>query len=1140
MLLSKRAFAIAVVCLLAFGLQAQEFRATLQGTIYDPSQAAVPKASVALKNVQTGIERKMDADDAGHYLFQFVQPGNYTVTVAATGFKTTVREGVTLSMNDNIRLDLEIALGATAETVSVVGDVSVVQAESSSLGSVVNREIIDSLPLKGHSSLYMYNLATGVVGNRYLEDVRPSDTGTNVLFTANGAPLASGDVSVDGVANTVNVGRGLALSPWVPPTDAVAEMKLQMGTLPAEYGRAGGAITNIVIKSGTNDLHGTVYEFFRNSTLDANLFFPRGNGQKLTPYTVNTFGATIGGPVVIPKLYNGKNRTFFFFSYEGSREGNGQSSRLNVPTAKMRQGDFSEIPNTLYDPYSVQLVGGVPTRTPIPNKIIPSTMQDTVAKNMMKLWPEPNSANVAAASPWVNNFVQGSKWPTTRDGYVVKIDHQLTQKHQTYTRFNTGGAFFNFNYDFDGLATPGRNVVNRPFKGIAINDTYMINPSTTLDTRLGYAYGKEQQRPYSFGFDLASLGFSKQFIGLTQYPAIPTISVAGMESLAGSGYQDKPGYTYTLQSSVSMQRSKHLFKTGVEIRQMRLNQFTNGSPSGSFSFAQASTGGPNATATAGNSGFGMASFLMGWPSGGSMPYANGISVLSTYYGFYFQDDFRVSKKLTLNMGVRYEYESPRTERYNRTTRGFAYDTASPLKVPGMNLRGGLVYAGVGGAARGILDPDRNNFAPRFGFAYSMNPKTILRGGYSLAYIPLIGAVFPEGYSNTTSMVTTQDGYTPVDRLSNPFPTGLLPLTGNSLGMSTLLGQSVSFVDPGDMTPVYHNWQFNIQRELVGRTMFEIAYVGGRGIHLAAPVTDFTGAVNESINGFDPKYLSMGADLNKAVDNPFYGYLTGSLGGKTISQSQLLRPFPQFQGVTRNQPAYGNSVYHSVQMKLEKRMSHGLTALIAYTIAKNIDDLTNPQSTYNRRAERALSSMDVPQRLTITAAWDVPFGRKRHFLSKASRPLDMVAGGWTISTYNTLQAGFPVGFGLARGVAGSGSGRPNSKGDPSDGVSGPIVSRLGRYFNTDMFYQPPDYTYGNLAPRVGQVRTPGMNNVNVTLSKSFTITEKVRMDLRASSFNFLNHPVFGGPNTTFGDASFGKVSNQVNLSRQTELNLKLLF
>jgi hypothetical protein len=1127
--------------LLAIGAApAQEFRATLQGDISDPTQARVPKATVVLRNADTGIERNGESDAAGHYLFQFVPPGTYSLTTSAGGFKTIVRTGIALSLNDNIRLDVELPLGEAAEKVSVVGDIAVVQAESSSLGSVVNREIIENLPLKGHSSLYMYNLTTGVVGNRYLEDVRPSDTGTNVLFTANGAPLASGEVSVDGVPNTVNVGRGLALSPWVPPTEAVAEMKLQMGTLPAEYGRAGGAITNIVIKSGTNELHGSVYENFRNSSLDANLFFPRGRGQALTPYTVNTFGASIGGPVTIPKLYHGKNRTFFFFGYEGSREGNGQSTTSSVPTSRMRQGDFSEVPNPIYDPFSVHTVDGSPLRDPMPGNIIPASRQDPIARNMMKYWPAPNNPNVNPSTPWVQNFVQGSKWPTTRDGYVFKLDHQLTQKHQTFTRVNIGDAFFNFNYDFDGLATPGRNVVHRPNKGVAVNDTYLIDPRTTLDTRIGYTFGKEQQRPFSYGFDLASLGFSQQFVNLVQFPAFPTIGVTGFQGLAGSGYKEQPGYTYSAQSSVSMQRGRHLFKTGGEVRLLRGNFLTNNTPAGSFSFNQAATGGPSAIATASGSGFAMASFLLGWPSGGSIDYANGVSVQSIFYGAYFQDDFRISNKLTVNAGLRYDYESPRTERYDRTTRGFAYRTPSPLKVPGMNLAGGLLYAGVDGNPRGIYDPDRNNFAPRLGFAYSLNSRTILRGGYALSYIPSIGSVFPVGYSNTTTMVTSQDGITPLDTLRNPYPGGLLPLVGNSQRLLTLVGQTVSFVEPSDLTSVYHNWQFNIQRELAARTLFELAYVGGRGIHLAAPPTDFTSAVNEQLNQFDPKYLSLGADLSKVVDNPFYGYLTGSLGGKTIAESQLLRPYPQFQSVTRSAPAFGNSVYHSVQMKVEKRMSHGLTALVSYTISKNIGDLTNAQNNYDRRAERALSDWDVPQRLTITAAWDLPLGRTRRFATNISGILDAFVGGWTLSTFNTFQGGFPVGFGLVRCAAGSGSCRPNANGDPASGISGPIVDRLNRYFNTGAFSQPADYTWGNLSPRIGAVRSPGMNNMNLTLSKAFRVTERSRVEFRTSSYNLLNHPIFSAPNTTFGDASFGKVFNQVNLGRQMEFMAKIVF
>ena len=295
-----------LIGLFASAALAQEFRGTLQGAITDPTQATVPNAAVTLKNLENGIQRDTTADGAGHYLFPFVVPGSYSMTVKAAGFKTTVRDGIQISVNDNLKVDVAMPLGQASDTVQVTGDVATVQAESSSLGSVISEKIIDSQPLKGHSSLFLYMAAAGVVGNRYLEDTRPTDTGTNVLFTANGSPPATGEVSVDGVSNTVNVGRGLYLSPWVPSTAAVGEIKMLMGTLPAEYGRAAGVFTNVVIKSGANDPHGVLFEYLRNSAVDANLFFPRGQGQKIVPYNANVFGGTVGGPIVIPKLYNGR------------------------------------------------------------------------------------------------------------------------------------------------------------------------------------------------------------------------------------------------------------------------------------------------------------------------------------------------------------------------------------------------------------------------------------------------------------------------------------------------------------------------------------------------------------------------------------------------------------------------------------------------------------------------------------------------------------------------------------------------------------------------------------------------------------------------------------------------------------------
>ncbi len=1123
---------VTLLVLLASQLMAQEFRATLQGTVTDPTGATIAGASLTLKNVDTGVERAASADSAGHYIFQFLPPGKYVLATKATGFKTDQREGITLSLGDNSKLDIELALGQATETVTVAGEVAAVQSESSSLGSVLNRKVVDTLPLKGHSSLFMFTLAAGVVNNRYGEDTRPNDTITNVSYSSNGSPVASGDVSVDGVSNTVNVNRGVNISQWVPQVDAVAEFKLQTGTLPAEYGRSGGSIMNIVIRSGTNSPHGSVYEYLRNAALDSNLFFNNSAGRRLARYGSNTYGFSVGGPVWLGKLYDGRNRTFFFFNFEGSREGNGISPVLNVPTTRMRGGDFSEFSGTIYDPFSVRTVNGTATRDPFPGNIVPQQLQDPVARNIMKYWPEANQVGPDPRRPYVQNFSQSFKWPRDYDATVVKIDHQFSSNHQAFVRLNKGEGRLVFPYKFEGTATGGRNNVKRPNFGVAISDTHILSPSTTLDVRLGYARGIENNRPWSDGFDLASLGFPTAYTKLVQSFAFPTIAVTDFEGLAGSPYIFDPGDTWSLQPSMTMQRNKHLFKFGGEARLMRGNYFRNLSPSGTFSFGPNQTGGPNAALP--SSGFGLASFLVGFGSG-TVPFNTGLSIQNVYEALYFQDDFRVTSRLTLNLGLRWEYESPRTERYDRTTRGFAYGAASPLKVPGLNLQGGLLYAGVNGAPRGLYNPDRNNFAPRLGFAFSINRKTVLRGGYALSYIPVVGSVLATGYSNDTPWVSSTDGgITVKDRFSNPLPNGLLPPIGNSQGLSTLLGQAVSFVEPADIYPKFHNWQVNLQREIPGQALLEVGYVGSRGISLIAP--------SETLNQIPTQYLALGSQLTQTVENPFFGILSGPLGGRTIQRQQLLRPYPQYTSVSRITPAYGNSVYHSMQVKLEKRLSQGLTGLISYTISKNISDLNSPQDSFNRRVERAVSDFDVPQRLTIAGAWDLPVGRNRRFLGNAPRGLDLLVGQWQISTFQTFQGGFPTAFGVQGGTGVPGAARrgPDVVGDPTSGVSGGHSERLGRYFNTAAFARPADFAIGNLAPRLHTVRTPGMNNVNLTLTKAFQIVEKVKLEFRASSYNLLNHPVFGGPNTTVGNASFGRISTQANLSRQTEFALRLQF
>jgi hypothetical protein len=1126
---------------LAAALFSQDFRSTLQGTVSDPSQAAIGGAAVTLRNVDTGVERAASTDADGFYIFQFLPPGNYQITVKAPGFRTAVEQGLTLALTQTLRRDISLQVGDAAETVNVVANIAVLETDTTSLGTAIRTEIRDNLPLKGRSSLFMFTLTPGVVNNRYGEDTRPNDTITNIFFSANGAPVAATDVFVDGAANTVNVNRGVNISQWVPSVDSIAEFKLEMGTLSAEYGRSGGSITNIVIKSGTNALRGTAYHFFRNSSLDANAYFARGQGRKLPAFGANTYGFALGGPVLIPKVYNGKNRTFWFTSFEGAREGNGIDNILSVPTAQMRSGDFSQVSQAIYDPFSVATVNGVPTRTPFPGNIIPQGRQDPVAQKIATFWPTPNRAGPNAAQPWIQNYGFSGKWPRNYDMFVAKFDHRFSDAWSTFFRINKGNGLLNFPFDFDGIASQGRNVVNRPALGASWGNTFLINPSTTFDVRLGYTYGKEDNVPWSSGFDPASLGFPAQYVNLVQGRAFPTIGVTGFTGLANSGLIQDVGRTWVVQSNLAHQRGKHVFKVGADLRLLYGNFFRNTNPSGTFSFSNAWSNGPSALTPAGNTGFPMASFLMGL-GGGSLANNNGVSILNKYTGFFFQDDYRATSKLTFNLGLRYEYETPRTERYDRTTRGFDYSAQSPIRAAGLNPLGGLVYAGVDGRPRGIYDPDRNNIAPRFGFAYNLANKTVFRGGYALHFMPVVGSVDPVGYSATTAVVTSQDGFTPKDRLSNPFPLGLASTTGNSLGLATLAGQNVSFFDPSDVTPLIHTWNLNIQREVFSKSLLQVGYVGSRGIHIT---TDPQVGITENINQVHPQYLSLGRSLLDAVPNPFRGIITvGQLAGATVQRQQLLRPYPQFLNIVRNRPTYGNTVYHSFQTKFEQRLWRGLTTIVSYTFSKNIGDIGPVQNNYDRRIERAVTAFDVPHRLTVTTSWDMPVGKGRRYLGSSSKAVDLLLGQWNLSSFSTFQSGFPLSFGTNQNtlfLAGAGAQRPNVIGDPMAGISGSVTDRLGAYFNTAAFAQPPDFTFGNVGSRVHWLRNPGMNNINLTLTKQFAVTEGLKVNLRASSFNLMNTPVFGGPNTTFGAlGQFGRIASQANISRQTELVLRLIF
>jgi Carboxypeptidase regulatory-like domain/TonB dependent receptor len=1131
---------LTVLLLTVSVVAAQEFRGTLEGTVFDPHQAVVPAAQLTLVNVETSVERQAVSARDGHYVFDFVAPGKYSLSTKAAGFKIDKHDGIPVNIGETVRIDVNLTLGTASESVEVAANAVAVAADSSSLGAVLRQDVVEAFPIKGHASLTLFQLTPGIVNPPIPDDNTAVSQTNTVNFVVNGSPVGKSEIAIDGVSEVVDVNRGNGeYSPsFIPPPDSVAEFKLLSGTLPAEYGRSAGSIMFLVTKSGTNDVHGTVYNNLRNSALDANLFFNNVAGLKLPANHEDNFGLTVGGPVWLPKVYDGRNKTFFFVSYDAMRLQQVFGYVDNVPTALMRTGNFSQVPTPIYDPYSVQAINGAPTRIPFPNNVIPVQEQDPVGKNLMQYWPLPNLAPTTG-NAWVNDFSMSNPEAQTWDFVQIKGDHAISSKQQVSARVNFGPGAVGLPYYWNGVATPGRYNNPRGNQGASLSDTYIFSPSIAVTLRLGFARGGNSTIPYSKGFDISTLGFASSFVNaVTQGKTFPTVSFNdGTIGLGQTGFASQPGQSVSTEDAVMIAHGRHVFKAGVDIRNLRGSNFVNTAPDGTFSFSSNQTGGPNAATPSG--GFALASMLLGFGSSGSITTAPAVSWQEIYYGFYFQDDFRASSKLTINMGLRWEYQVPRTESFNRSVVGFAYNTPTGIQEPGYSLNGGLIYAGVNGAPRSRYNPDWHNYSPRLGFAYSLNSKTVIRGGYSLMFMPNANPLILTGYSVSSPWVTSLDGgITVANKLSNPLPGGALPVTGNRSGLLTNVGQGISFTDPSDMPPAFHNWHFGVQRALPSAGLLTVAYVGSRAIHLPS-----LSSVN--IDQVPAQDFALGSALTQTVPNPFYGLFTaGSFTGATIQEAQLLRPYPQFSPVTRVMPGYGNSHYEAVEVAYEKAMGLGLAGLASFAWSKNLSDIFNsgnsPQNFYNRSTEQGLADFDAPRRFSLAMNWNIPVGRGREFFHNLSKPLDSVLGGWQVSTSMIFQEGLPAAFSVTGGTYFSDAIRPTVVGDPSQGVTGSIGSRLTDYFNTAAFARPANFTMGNVAPRIGSVRSPGTDNVDLALGKTFPIHERLKAELRAEAYNSLNHPVFAAPSFTLGSSSFGIIGSQQNNNRQVEIGLKLRF
>ena len=1136
---------LALFSLLVPVVSAQEFRGSILGAVLDSSQAVIAGATVTVTNTATNVSVNTQTTADGSYVVPFLIPGPYRVTAEAAGFKKAVREGIEIRVQDRLTVDFTLQIGATSESVEVTASAPLLETNSATMGQVIDNRQVMSMPLNGRSSYLLTRLAPGVLPTDTRTFTRPFDNGAISNSSLSGNRGKANEVLLDGITN---VGADNTIT-FTPSIDATQEFKVQTNTYDAEFGRSAGGVVNVTVKSGANQVHGSLFEFFRNNVLDANNFFNNRVGAKKAPLHYNQFGASIGGPVYLPKLYHGKDRTFFFFNYEAIRQLDGRSYVGAVPMVAQRDGDFSSTyaapnqPIQIYDPFSTRADparAGSYLRDPFPGNRIPVNRWDPVAKAALQYFPAPNAPGNALTG--ADNLFYSAGTPDGYDAVITRIDHQISSAQRIFGRFSWSQRPRGDDNYFGNIADSNFTTANRSSRGAALDYVNTLSARWLLNLRYGFSRYADPTRNPAEGFDITTLGFPASFRDQTVFRMYPRFEISGLTNMGRDGGSNPTEDTQTFQASVTHIRSAHTLKLGGDFRVIRQNQFSAGYGSGRFAFTRAYTQGPDplrATSTGGNA---LASFLLGTPASGSVDKAVALSFQNLYGAVFAQDDIKISRKLTLNAGIRWEHEGARTERYDRMTRGFAFGQSSPLQVPGLKLQGGLLYAGTGGQPRGQADTYWNKFAPRLGFAYSLNSKTVLRGGFGLFWSGTTdigaGTNAAPGFSATTTFVSSLDNMTPLNVLRNPFPDRLLNPIGASQGLATFVGQGISFTDTARRIPYTEQFSFGIQRQLGAGTLIEAAYVGNRGIALANS--------NVELDQLPDSVLSMGSALLEQVANPFYGIISsGALASQKVARGQLLRPYAQYTGVTVLSPTIGSSTYHSLQLKVEKRFSRGLSFLVSYTDAKIIDDVGNPQNNNNLRAERSISTLDRPQRLVVSEVWELPIGKGRALGRSAPTIVDMVIGGWQLNCVAIFQSGQILGITSSTNTTNSlgGRQRPNSTGQSARRSPNSTDDMLSRYFDTSVFTQPAPFTFGNLARTLPDVRGPGINNFDMSLVKGFRIHERLTAQFRGEFFNTWNRTEFANPGTTQGNAQFGVISgisNSANPARQVQLALKLVF
>ncbi len=1136
-------------------LNAQEARGVIAGRVSDRSDSAIPGVEVRARHIETGITTNAVSGEGGSFRLSFLTPGIYQVTAEFNGFKKLTIDQVEVRVGETLDLPVKLDLGNVAESVEVNGSVPLLETGTASVGTFMDQRRIQDLPMRGGNPMELARLAPQVVNLTNLRAMKASSpSGTSQISVAGGARFNT-EFQIDGITNTTaDLGDGRLRVAFIPPASAIAEFRIEVSPYDAAFGHTSGATVNISTKSGTNELHGDLRYWFRNSALDAPNWFENRNGTKPAVYQDNRYGAAAGGPLSVPKLYSGRNRTFWFYAYEGNQWGRPTSTTNTVPTLAEREGDFSAllaIPQgtryQVYDPMSTRAIGnGRFQRDPFAGNILPSSRLDAVGLNLVNLFPAPN---IEGRNDGSSNLYYVDVRKQNYDTHMGRLDHQFREGYRLFGRIH--------NYDWrsgqDRYGSPqGRFNTRSARKGFALDDVFIVSPTLVLNVRYGFTYGDMGEARDTQGIDLTMLGFSRNLTSLLD-PArttVPRVRMGPFSPLSewSNGDGANSSFTHTILANLTQSRGAHNLRYGFDGRLYRgFGTRTPLANSPDLNYSNSFTRGPLDNSAQSPIGQELASMLLGIPDG-QMDRTATSAFQDKYVGLFFQDDWRVNSRLTLNLGLRYELEVPITERFDRLVAGYDFVTTNPiepqarvayarnplpeLSAADFRVTGGLTFVNKDGRGRSPLYGEKNNFLPRIGLAYKLGPNTVVRAGYGIYYDSLgVNKTTAQqtGFTQSTPIRASLDnGLTFVATNANPFPQGLIDARGAAGGLTTSLGQSFTFYDPNLKHAYSQRWSFAVQHMLPTQVMIELGYTANRGTRLGV-LRDRNALPNQYLSNSPVRDEARIAALGQVFPNPFFGLAPSYTG--TITRANLLRPYPQFNSLTAITPD-GYSWYHSMQVRGERRLRNGLSIQASFVWSKFMEALEylNPADV---RPYESLSDTDRPFRTTVSGIWEIPVGRSRRFGNQLPKAVDFLVGGWQLNGVWIMQSGAPLGFGNALLAA-------DVRAIPLSGDQ----RSVDRWFNTDVFVRDASrqlqQKYRQFPLRFGGVRADGQRASDWSLFKTFPIAERIKVQFRAELYNAYNQASFNAPNTNPTSGAFGTLTDTASEAKNWQFSLFLRF